>query len=183
MRRAALATLATAATVLAVSFVAIGQPSAQPHPSTATQPTGSSPTPHPLNTPPTTATPEPLAPPPVGPYRPQERPRVPPDRQQQPEDVDVMAEIGPELSAGTRRLVRDVDSGALPAARATRVALAMMGYLDFRGVPARYRGDVKQADYLALAFAVEVVAPRLSDAETDRIAAEVDAHVHGSPTP
>jgi hypothetical protein len=164
---------------------------AQPHPSNSarhprnvatTDP--STPTPHPHNTPRPTATPEPLSPPPVGPYRPEDHPRIPPDWQQQLGDFDVIAELGPEnLSAGTRRLVRDVEAGAVSPASATRIALARLGYLHPRGVPKRYRGEATQHDTLALTYTVELAGPKVSESERDRIAAEIDAYVHGDLAP
>jgi hypothetical protein len=159
-------------------------PSNTPHPSDAAPPNPSSPTPHPRNTPPPTATPEPLAPPPVGPYRPQEHPRIPPDWQQQLGELDVIAELGHKnLAAGTKRLFRDVEAGAVTPARATRIALAKLGYLHPRGVPKRYRGEVTQHDTLALTYAIELAGPKLSESQRDRIAAEIDAYVHGDPAP
>jgi hypothetical protein len=125
-----------------------------------------------------------LAPPPVGPYQPKDHPDLPPDWQQQIEDFDVIAELGPEnLSAGTKRLVRDVEAGSVPGAQATRIALAKMGYLDLRMVPERYRGEVSQSDYYALTYVAEQAGLELSDAEAEQLAAEVDAYTYGAPTP
>lgn len=157
---------------------------AQPHPVNAPPHDVTSPTPHPRNKPHSSTTPEPMAPPSVGPYRPREHPTIPPDWQQQVEEFDVLAEIGHKnLATGTKRLVRDVETGAVEPARATRIALAKMGYLHPRGVPQRYRGVVTQYDYFALTYAVEVVGPTLSDAERERIGAEVDAYVYGGSAP
>ena len=128
-------------------------------------------TPDPRNTAPAPSplsTPQPLTPPPVGPYRPNAHHEAPPSSAEA--DLD-------ELSGGTRRLIQDVDSRRLSAARFTRIALAKMGY--GRGVPDRYRGQATGLDMLALSLAVDAVDPKVSPADRARIRGEVLEYVHG----